>query len=470
MLGGSIDAELSAAHGEAVVARCGRPHHRSRCAGPSLSECPRRSFPAEVANLVSNDAREADYAGTLFESLGVAKARLTMERRSRNTQENAEFSKAMVEPKSGERWLLVTSAFHMPRSVGLFRKAGFAVEPYPVDWRVGGRSDLLTFSSMAIEGLGRTDIALREWMGLIAYRATGKIDELLPGPTKRSETQRNRARIGAGARQPRRFGSYAMQQQTPPEQFDLPGMVADLNNLLRLKTTVIGMKMFARVEEMAAIPKIRRPTAVHTTDQIVSMASRLGWTVGITADDLVGAQCRAVIGLAPQDEKWLAGQNYVGVWHGTAEDARKRQEALDVVPFGQYQALAVSPLASGRLNPPDICLVYATPGQMIILINGLQYTGYKKFEWGVVGETACADSWGRALKTGEPSLSLPCFAERRYGGVPDEEMLMALPPAHLAKAIVGMKQLAKNGLRYPIAPYGIQNDVRAGMGVSYAKT
>jgi uncharacterized protein (DUF169 family) len=260
-----------------------------------------------------------------------------------------------------------------------------------------------------------------------------------------------------------------MQQQTPPEQFDLAAIVADLNNLLRLKTTVIGIKMFARVEEMEAIPKIRRPSAVHTTDQIVSMASRLGWTVGITGDDLVGAQCRAVIGLAPQDDKWLAGENYVGVWHGTAEDARKRQEALDVVPYGQYQAMAVSPLTSGRLNPPDICLVYATPGQMIILINGLQYTGYKKFEWGVVGETACADSWGRALKTGEPSLSLPCFAERRYGGVPDEEMLMALPPAYLVKAIAGMKQLAKNGLRYPIAPYGIQADVRAGMGVSYSK-
>jgi uncharacterized protein (DUF169 family) len=260
-----------------------------------------------------------------------------------------------------------------------------------------------------------------------------------------------------------------MQQQTPPEPLDLAAMVADLNSLLRLKTTVSGIKMFARVEEMEAIPKIRRPSAIHTVDQIVSMAARLGWTVGITGSDLVGAQCRAVIGLGPQDETWLSGENYVGVWHGTQEDARKRQEALDVVPFGQYQAMAVSPLASGRLNPPDICLVYATPGQMIILINGLQYTGYKKFEWGVVGETACADSWGRALKTGEPSLSLPCFAERRYGGVPDEEMLMALKPADLAKAIIGMKQLAKNGLRYPIAPYGIQSDVRAGMGVSYGK-
>jgi uncharacterized protein (DUF169 family) len=259
------------------------------------------------------------------------------------------------------------------------------------------------------------------------------------------------------------------QAKVADENLDPTTMVADLNSLLRLKTTVIGMKMFATIDEMTAIPKIRRPTAVHTTDQIVSMASRLGWTVGITSDDLVGAQCRAVIGLSPQDEKWLAGESYVGVWHATAEDAHKRQQALDVVPYGKYQALAVSPLASGRLNPPDICLVYATPGQMIILINGLQYTGYKKFEWGVVGETACADSWGRALRTGEPSLSLPCYAERRYGGVPDEEMLMALSPAHLAKAISGMKALAKNGLRYPIAPYGIQSDVRAGMSVSYAR-
>ena len=250
-------------------------------------------------------------------------------------------------------------------------------------------------------------------------------------------------------------------------KYDWAALVASLNALLRIKTTPIGMKMFQTVEEMAAIPKLRRPAAVHTTDQIVGMAARLGWTVGITADDLVGAQCRAVIGLAPQDDEWKSGKNYVGVWHATAEDARKRQEALSVVPAGKYRAMVVSPLASGRLDPPDICLIYATPGQMIIFINGLQWKGYKRFDWSVVGETACADSWGRALSTGEPSLSLPCFAERRYGGVPDEEMLMALPPRYLPIAIEGMTALARNGLRYPIAPYGIQNDVRAGMAASY---
>lgn len=181
VLGGSIDADLSVAHGGAVVRS---EADRIIAAAVLARQYPnaRILFTGGSANLLSNDAKEADYAGALFESLGVARARLTMERRSRNTQENVEFSKAMVAPKSGERWLLVTSAFHMPRSVGLFRKAGFAVEPYPVDWRVGGRSDLLAFFPVADDGLGRTEIALREWMGLIAYRASGKIDELLPGP------------------------------------------------------------------------------------------------------------------------------------------------------------------------------------------------------------------------------------------------------------------------------------------------
>ena len=254
----------------------------------------------------------------------------------------------------------------------------------------------------------------------------------------------------------------------PNEQtLDLPALVEQLNGLLRLKTTIIGMKMFEKAADMEAIPKIRRPKSIHTTDQIVGMGARLGWTVGITAADLVGAQCQAVIGLAPRDDDWKSGKRYVGVWHGTLEDAGKRQEAITCVPFGKYEAMAVSPLASGRLNPPDICLVYANPAQMILFINGLQYTGYKKFDWSVVGETACADSWGRALSTGEPSLSIPCFAERRYGGVPDDEMLMALPPRFLPLAVEGLKALSKNGLRYPIPPYGVQMDVRAGMSASY---
>jgi uncharacterized protein (DUF169 family) len=170
--------------------------------------------------------------------------------------------------------------------------------------------------------------------------------------------------------------------------------------------------------------------------------------------------------MAKTDE-WRSGKATVGVWHGTLEDAAARQAALTCVPDGRFEALAVAPLAAGRLGMPDIALFYATPGAMMYFINGLQYVGYKRFDWSVVGETACADSWGRALTTRTPSLSIPCFAERRYGGVLDDEMLMALPPAYIAQALTGMASLAKNGLRYPFPQYGIQMDVRDGMAKSY---
>jgi uncharacterized protein (DUF169 family) len=243
--------------------------------------------------------------------------------------------------------------------------------------------------------------------------------------------------------------------------------VNSLNKLLKLRTVPIGMKLFSTQEEMEKVEKIRRPNGVFTTDQIVGQACRNGWTVGITAEDLVGAQCSTVIGLHPRSEEWLSGKHMAGVWFQTEEESSIHQNAMDVVPYGNYEAMAVSPLASGRLDPPDICLIYATPAQMILFITGLQWSGYKKLEWGCVGESACADSWGRALSTGEPSLSIPCFAERRYGGVMEDELLMAIPPHFLPKVIDGLEHLSRNGLRYPIAPYGINNDAKAGMGVSY---
>jgi uncharacterized protein (DUF169 family) len=251
---------------------------------------------------------------------------------------------------------------------------------------------------------------------------------------------------------------------------DWPAVVGDLERLLKLRSIAFGMKLFDRREDMEAIDRIRRPKAVHTLDQVVGQASRLGWTVGITADDLVGAQCRAVVGLgSAKDAAWRSGGQMTGVWYATQEDAAAHQAAMHCVPDGQFEALAVGPLASGKLGEPDIALFYATPGAMIYFINGLQWSGYKRFDWSVVGESACADSWGRALTKREPSLSIPCFAERRYGGVLDDEMLMATPPEHLVKAIEGMKALAKNGFRYPFPQYGVQQDVRAGMAVSYGE-
>ena len=133
-------------------------------------------------NLIVAGGVEADFAIQLFEDLGLARERITLESNSRNTIENAIFTRDLVAPKPSERWLLVTSAYHMPRAVGVFRRAGFAVEPYPVDWRTAGPVDAMRPVAQFGGGINRTDMAVREWVGLIAYWLTGKTSELIPGP------------------------------------------------------------------------------------------------------------------------------------------------------------------------------------------------------------------------------------------------------------------------------------------------
>jgi uncharacterized SAM-binding protein YcdF (DUF218 family) len=124
---------------------------------------------------------EAQYAAPLLESFGIPKDRLTLEERSRNTEENAIYAKELAAPRPGERWLLVTSANHMPRAMGAFRKAGFEIDAYPVDYRAPGRLHLLSFDQ-ASSGLSRTDTAAHEWVGLLVYWVLGKSSALFPGP------------------------------------------------------------------------------------------------------------------------------------------------------------------------------------------------------------------------------------------------------------------------------------------------
>jgi uncharacterized SAM-binding protein YcdF (DUF218 family) len=182
VLGGGINPDLSAARGLPVLTR-------SADRIVATAELARRYPQARIVysggsgNLVARNAKEADYALSVLEALGVAKERLTVDRLSRNTTENAEFVKALVKPREGEHWLLVTSAFHMPRSIGVFRKAGFPVEAYPVDWRVS-KVDVLSFSPLAIEGLELTHTAIREWIGLTVYWATGRTETFFPKPAQ----------------------------------------------------------------------------------------------------------------------------------------------------------------------------------------------------------------------------------------------------------------------------------------------
>ena len=124
----------------------------------------------------------------LLTELGVARDRLILESDARDTYENAAFLKKELEQRSeldaNTRWLLITSAYHMPRSIGAFREAGFKVEPWPVDYRTRGGVDFMRPFSKVSEGLRRVDTATREWVGLFAYWITGRTSALFPGPSQ----------------------------------------------------------------------------------------------------------------------------------------------------------------------------------------------------------------------------------------------------------------------------------------------
>jgi uncharacterized SAM-binding protein YcdF (DUF218 family) len=133
-------------------------------------------------SLIYDDLPEAGVAVREFEALGIAHDRITAEEQSRNTIENAVFSRLIANPQPGERWILVTSAFQMPRAMGAFRAAGFPIEAYPVDFRTRGPQDAFRPSEVLSRGLRRTDTAVHEWVGLVVYWLTGRTTALFPGP------------------------------------------------------------------------------------------------------------------------------------------------------------------------------------------------------------------------------------------------------------------------------------------------
>jgi uncharacterized SAM-binding protein YcdF (DUF218 family) len=181
VLGGAISPDVSAARNEValnesaerltVVAELARRYPSARIL-----------FSGGSGALLYDEGTEAEFAARALESFGIPYARVTLEDRSRNTVENATYSKAMAQPKPGERWLLVTSAYHMPRAIGAFRKAGFDVEAYPVDWRTRGWEDALRPFPTVGDGLRRADTAVREWIGLLVYWLGGHSSALLPAP------------------------------------------------------------------------------------------------------------------------------------------------------------------------------------------------------------------------------------------------------------------------------------------------
>lgn len=137
-------------------------------------------FTGGSGSVTEQEFKEAEMAQILFDQLGLAERAIIFESESRNTSENARHSKELVTPENDENWLLVTSAFHMPRSIGVFCQEQWIVQPYPVD-HYSQKGNLLRINFSFGENLSVLKTAVKEWTGLVAYRISGRTDRLLPG-------------------------------------------------------------------------------------------------------------------------------------------------------------------------------------------------------------------------------------------------------------------------------------------------
>lgn len=131
----------------------------------------------------SDELREADVEGELLVRLGVDRSRLILERRSRNTAENLGFAFALANPTPDEVWILVTSALHMPRAMGVARRLGWTMLPFPVDYGLPQTSPGTELEFDFLGHLGGVDRVVHQWVGLIAYRILGRTDAFYPGPS-----------------------------------------------------------------------------------------------------------------------------------------------------------------------------------------------------------------------------------------------------------------------------------------------
>jgi uncharacterized SAM-binding protein YcdF (DUF218 family) len=177
-LGGVIDGRISEARGEISltgaaerVTAVAELAHRYPDATIVFSGGSGESYPAE-----------AELAARQLESFGIARERIVVEGRSLSTAENARFTMDLINVRPDERWLLVTSAMHMPRAVGAFRQVGLQVEAYPVDWQTAGAGDLVLFFGSPFVRFPLCDAAVHEWMGLLVYWLQGRSSALFPAP------------------------------------------------------------------------------------------------------------------------------------------------------------------------------------------------------------------------------------------------------------------------------------------------
>ncbi len=221
--------------------------------------------------------------------------------------------------------------------------------------------------------------------------------------------------------------------------YNFKEIVDDLYKYLRLPETPVGIKYFESKEECLSVERVRVTDKKITLCQALWQSVTNSWTVAFTSDTPPFNYCAQANGLAKRDEKFESGELFVGGWFNEVEDGKNDDielEQLDKI----YEGVVISPLAAGKIEP-DVCILHMNSAQAFLFYAGYLNQGYEKLHRTFGSETACNNSWVRAMATKKPQLALPSFGERKFGAAKDYELVCALIPEQLEIETNGVKQL-----------------------------
>jgi len=249
------------------------------------------------------------------------------------------------------------------------------------------------------------------------------------------------------------------------KRVDLKEASLKVESLLRLRVGPVALGLLSE-KLSGAVRAERLELKVLRLCQMITLSSTYGWVVEADRDTLA-YMCSYVVGLRDELPRELR-EEYAKYWFKSLEDGLSKIEELYRVPARGHSLVATSPLDSSPFNP-DVVILRLNPAQACIALSALQWARYRRFNFTYSGESACSDSLARCLVTGEPSLSIPCFGERRFGHLQDDELIMALLPNHLESLAEGLERLWSRGVRYPIPFLGARADTVKGLPDRYRR-
>jgi len=221
-----------------------------------------------------------------------------------------------------------------------------------------------------------------------------------------------------------------------------------LNEFLRLSTYPVAVKLYERAEDLEKAT-VRRPEAKVAICQLFAQARYIGRVLGGTLSDVdICVFGTTALGFTEYPDDVREGKRMLGIYHATEEGGKKVFSEIPRFKLGTYSALIAAPLHRTPVTP-DVVLFYGNPAQILRLIHGYVWRTGERLTFSCSGEGTCADAVVTPMKTGKPSLAIPCNGIRILSIVQDSELIMGVPTMLLDPILEGMDATHKGGIRYP---------------------